>query len=140
MASTTAFGAFPPGLNSVTFLPFETMTLEAIFASAAAFDRPSFLLAGNDFFRLDLLGIQKLGCIRTRRSALAVVIPVESFRHEAPPSWAIRIDFWERKARSHPERPEFLASEPRCELRYPSVGVFSGFELKGTFEVRRVTT
>ena len=55
MASTTAFGAFPPGANSVTFLPLATMSFDAPFASAVASERPSFLLAeticcGSIFF------------------------------------------------------------------------------------------
>ena len=29
MASTTAFGAFPPGANSLTFLPLATTTFDA---------------------------------------------------------------------------------------------------------------
>ena len=60
IASTTAFGAFPPGANSVTFLPLETMTFEACFASAAASDRPSFLLAETISFGLIFLASRNL--------------------------------------------------------------------------------
>lgn len=46
MASTTSLLAFPPGLNSLTFLPFATMTLLAALAIAAASLRASLRLAG----------------------------------------------------------------------------------------------
>ncbi len=46
MASTAAFGAVPAVFHSSTFLPFETITFDAAFASAEASLRPSFRLAG----------------------------------------------------------------------------------------------
>ena len=50
MASTTSLPAFPPGLNSLIFLPFATITFEAAFAISAASLRPSFRLAGTVSF------------------------------------------------------------------------------------------
>jgi hypothetical protein len=38
-------GAFPPGLNSLSFLPFATISFDDAFAMAAASERPSFELA-----------------------------------------------------------------------------------------------
>jgi len=45
IASTQAFGAFPPGANSSIFLPLATTTRLAPFARATASLRPSFLEA-----------------------------------------------------------------------------------------------
>ena len=47
IASTSSLAAFPPGENSLTFLPFETMTRLAFFAMPAASLRLSLRLAGT---------------------------------------------------------------------------------------------
>ena len=45
MASMAAFEFFSADLNSLTFLPFETISFEAVFAMSEASFLPSFLFA-----------------------------------------------------------------------------------------------
>jgi hypothetical protein len=67
MASTTAFCALPVILKLSIFLPFATMTFDAVLASAAASLRPSFALA-------EIVSLGSMPCASRNLDALVQLV------------------------------------------------------------------